>query len=204
MNTAKTLPSPDYLNECFVFRDAALYWKERPRTHFNSDRAFSMWNAKFAGRSAGREMANGRGYVQIGVDLERHLAHRLIAHMNGLCVGPHDVVDHIDGNPRNNNANNLRVCTQAQNTRNNSGWHNKHGRVGVYKLSDGVWSASIRVDGKLRHLGRFLREEDAVEARRVAELTHYGQFSKAARDLATAFGAEHGVAWSDVEEMEPA
>ena len=48
-----------------------------------------------------------------------------------------------------------------------------------FDLIDGVWkwTASIRINKKLTHLGCFDSFESAVDARKKAEVEHYGEFA---------------------------
>lgn len=43
-----------------------------------------------------------------------------------------------------------------------------------------LWYAYINVDGLRIRLGHFKRKQDAVQARREAELTHYGEYRRTA------------------------
>lgn len=67
------------------------------------------------------------------------------------------VVDHINCNPLDNRKANLRICSHAENTRNqkipknnSSGFKGVHWRKDVRK-----WRSRIRLDGKLKYLGLF-------------------------------------------------
>ncbi len=52
---------------------------------------------------------------------------------------------------------------------------NKSGKSGVWWASDrDRWEASISVNKRKRHLGRYTRYEDAVKAREEAEVQYYG------------------------------
>ena len=96
---------------------------------------------------------------------ERYL-HRVI-----MNAGPHDVVDHIDGNKR--------ICTQADNTKNvGLRSDNSSGIPGIYWVSTRLkWAAQISVDGRTVSLGRFDEIADAINARRKAEDLYYGEFA---------------------------
>jgi len=37
----------------FEYKDGVLFWKERPRSDFNSDLAFKQWNPKHMGEKSG-------------------------------------------------------------------------------------------------------------------------------------------------------
>lgn len=85
------------------------------------------------------------------------------------------VVDHIDGNPLNNQKSNLRICNQTINCLNaKMSRANTSGYTGVYWHSrDCKWQACLRVDGKQMSLGYYETIEEAVSARSKALLTYY-------------------------------
>jgi hypothetical protein len=178
----KQLPAVEFLRECFEVVGASLVWKVRPRHHFNSHRAWAMWNGKWPGKVAGRTMIFG-GYRQVGICGARYLEHRVIAKMAGIEVDTL-TIDHKDGNGGNNDLRNLRPATQAQNSANTTGWAKKSLRVGVFFVKrTGKFTASIRVNGKQKHLGTYADVEDAIAARESAEREHHGEFAGSARSV---------------------
>ena len=172
-----SLPNNDYLLSCFKYDSGALYWLERPKEHFRTKRAHGMWNAKNAGKRAGRQMIGKATYRQIGLDGVRYLEHRLIAALFGISVS--NLIDHRDGNGLNNHPGNLRAATHSQNMKNNSGWSKKSEPCGVHLKANGRWVAYIRADGKHKHLGTFTTQAEALSVRRSAEQRHYGEFASA-------------------------
>lgn len=58
---------------------------------------------------------NNKGYIQVSLDNKKYLLHRLIAQafINNKNIDL--VVNHIDGNKKNNNINNLEWCTTKEN-----------------------------------------------------------------------------------------
>lgn len=121
----------------------------------------------------------GRGYRQFKFNGVRYLYHRVMFYIfNGYMP---EFVDHIDGNPRNNNATNLRQATRSQNMINRKTQkNNKAGRVGVdYMPNGGVWRAQIHKDGKKIYLGTFGTIIDAVAERMRAERELHGEYSRA-------------------------
>lgn len=170
--------SIDYLNEMFQVIDGVLIWKERPESHFKTKRAFSVWNSRFSGKPSGRV---NHGYWQTRVGNKIYRNHRIIyAMMRGIIP---NVIDHIDGNTLNNRIENLRNTNVSGNAINcKVSVLNTSGRKGVYfHKSIGKWTASIRINGKLSHIGTFDNINDAIEARSNAEKTHYGELSREQR-----------------------
>ena len=90
------------------------------------------------------------------------------------------MVDHIDGNPKNNTRENLRICTRSQNGMNcNKRSHNKSGTKGVnWHKASNKWVAQIRINKKVTYLGTFGNIEDAIKVRQDAEEKYYGEFRR--------------------------
>lgn len=90
------------------------------------------------------------------------------------------VVDHIDGNTLNNTRDNLRICTQRENAKNQGvRKNNTSGYKGVsFKKHNQKWRARIHVNDRDKFLGDFETIEEAIEARRKAELEYYGEYAR--------------------------
>lgn len=87
------------------------------------------------------------------------------------------VVDHVNGNSLDNRRSNLRICTQAENTRNNKlGKNNTSGIKGIYRVVN-KWKTLIGVDGKSVHGGTF--ECPLLAANKYRELArkYHGEFA---------------------------
>jgi hypothetical protein len=88
-------------------------------------------------------------------------------------------IDHINGNKLDNRRCNLRVTTAQVNQANrkqlNSNNTSGHRGVVVRMGTRRPYIAQIMVNRKMLYLGSFLTVEEAVEARRAAELQHYGE-----------------------------
>ena len=89
------------------------------------------------------------------------------------------VEDHITPlHPEDNRKQNLRICTQANNTI-NSGIqrNNKSGVTGVVWVEQiNRWTAQITYQKKRIHLGSFENLEDAIKARENAEIKYFGEY----------------------------
>ncbi len=88
-------------------------------------------------------------------------------------------VDHIDGNRLNNQRNNLRLATSAQNKMNRGPRRdNKSGYKGVsWHKQQEKWTARIMADDKYQSLGLFNSILDAAKAYNQAATKYHGKFA---------------------------
>lgn len=87
-------------------------------------------------------------------------------------------VDHKDLDGLNNVDENLRICTQTQNTRNRNKFaNNQSGYKGVWRDGD-KYRAAIRVDNKPIHLGMFIDPVDAAHAYDAKARELFGEFAR--------------------------
>jgi len=97
------------------------------------------------------------------------------------CVhGDGKIVDHIDGNTLNNDTDNLRVCTKAENCRNRKKDSDSTSPYkGIYwHKQAGKWRAQIVAQGKYMSLGLFPTAELAYEAYCKAVPLYHGEFGR--------------------------
>ena len=104
---------------------------------------------------------------------------------------PGKIIDHKDRDGLNNQKHNLRICTHSDNNKNRTScgtskylgvhWHTNKRK---YLTQSGekiqirsFWLASIRVDGKVKYLGSFAKEDDAAKAYNEAAIKHHGEFA---------------------------
>ena len=109
---------------------------------------------------------------------------RLLLHRFVINCPDDKVVDHINHNPLDNRKSNLRICTQQQNRMNNRKQpNNTSGCAGVsfYKPYN-KWRAYIQINSRQIFLGYFNTKEDAIEARKQAELEYFGEYRNDNKD----------------------
>lgn len=110
---------------------------------------------------------NGNNYVM-------NHKHRIFLHtfivtnqLNANKLKNNYVIDHINHDILDNRKSNLRIVTKSENNFNKS----KIAK-GYYKINN-KYVATIKVNNKAINLGRFDNEEDAIKARKDAELKYY-------------------------------
>lgn len=169
----KALPSPEVLRQLLRYDPATgkLFWRERPREWFKSDRAFNAHNARDAGKEAFVTLHH-EGYFRSMIYGRFYPAHRVIWAMQH-DEWP-DQVDHINGDRQDNRLVNLRHVSHSENMQNKRIYsNNTSGHVGVFfNEQRRKWQAHIRTDGKRVHLGMFASREDAIIARQEASERH--------------------------------
>ena len=161
MLKSKELPSADYLKSIFEYRDGKLY-------HIKSRSGVTE------GQLAGNYT---QPYVVVKIKKSAYKLHRVIFMMHhGYCP---ETIDHINGNKHDNQIENLRGATQAENKRNKAlGLTNKSGVKGVYWAKQAnQWVAQIYVNGKKRHLGCFDDLNLAQEFMELAREMVHGKFA---------------------------
>lgn len=125
------------------------------------------WRVRAGCRAAGSAAGSTRrdGYVTVRVDGSRHFAHRLAWF---YCHGawPMQTVDHIDGNPSNNQLSNLRDVSHRKNLHNRTRpqSNNTHGFLGVKRANRSRWVATLKRDGAPAYIGSFSSAAEAHAA----------------------------------------
>ena len=126
------------------------------------------------GEIAGASTSNG--YTRLRLNGVEYLAHR-IAWLYVYGEHPSNLIDHIDGNKKNNAIANLRVVTMSENSQNQkramSG--NKCGVLGVtFEKQTKKFKASINIGGVVsKTLGRFNTAEEAHQVYLNAKRIHH-------------------------------
>jgi len=151
------------VRQLFEYLDGTLVWKVT-----NSNRAK-------AGTIAGTEKEHG--YRSLRINRKPFHVHRIIFLWHHGYLP--NVVDHIDGNPRNNCIENLREATFKQNQGNRRKSDRGSTPKGVdWKPRTGKWQARITINGKQKYLGVFATAEDAHAAYTKAAGEYFGVFAR--------------------------
>lgn len=112
------------------------------------------------------------GYRKVRFKGSSYFAHR-VAWFLYYCNQPKEI-DHINHDRLDNRISNLREVSRKENLRNKGLTKiNRSGTMGVRWDKDrNRWRSSIKIDGKLIHLGRYLKKIDAIAARKAAEIKY--------------------------------
>ena len=157
-----------------------LFWKPRTVDLFKDMRCFNSWTARFSGKEA-LTARNTKGYYVgtiLGNDYSAHRAAWTLYH----GFWPVGDIDHINGNPSDNRASNLRDVSRTENCKNAKiSTNNKSGVTGVsYWRRGNKWRVQIKSENKVIHIGYYKNFQDAVTARRQSE-ADYGFHSNHGR-----------------------
>lgn len=154
-------------------------WKPRGREFFNTEGYFKSWNTRFAGKLAGsafsaytRNKDLPKDYMVIRILGLPVLAHRLAFLIKEGWLP--EAVGHIDTNGLNNKWDNLCASSRYEVGKSmRKSLRNTSGHAGVnYIKACGKWQARIRTDGDDKYLGIYENIEDAIKARKEAEIKY--------------------------------
>lgn len=131
------------------------------------------WKIK-AGDRAGSSLLSdcGKRYRRLCIAGQYMLEHRAAFIFMGCPLADDEEADHENGNGEDNSWLNLKRSTRKINAKNlRKREDNTSGVTGVsWDNSRNKWFVSINIDGKMKNLGRFDDFNEAVEARRQAEI----------------------------------
>ena len=117
-----------------------------------------------------------KGYLTARVSSKLYRVHRLVfLYFHGFMPSQ---VDHIDGNRQNNQIENLREATSAQNNQNRVATGASKIKGVVWHKQSKKWVASICINRKSVHLGSFEKIEDAAQAATDARKKLHGEFAR--------------------------
>lgn len=145
--------------------------------HYDPETGVMTWLKKIAAKQYIGDRVGSiddEGYARTKIQRKTYKLHRLIwLYMTGEW--PEDEVDHKDRNRLNNRWLNLRAATHKQNSQNRNPRHDSTSKsVGVsWSSRDGLWCASISIDGRKRQVGSSKSLEKAIALRAAAAKQHY-------------------------------
>jgi hypothetical protein len=170
MTCLRAIPDQETLRSLLDYdpQTGSLTWKERSPEMLTDAREQHRWNARYAGCPA-FTFVNG-GYLVGSLLKSQHRAHRVI--WKWMTGKDPDIIDHINGVRTDNRWANLRSTDYAGNAWNTAlPRNNTSGCVGVsWVKRQKRWVAHIKRRGEHLHLGFHRTFEDAVAARKAAEI----------------------------------
>ena len=114
--------------------------------------------------------------VGCGNRLVANVSNKVVYMHRYILDFPDGIIDHINGNNKDNRRSNLRITTCNGNAKNNVS-HNRYGVNGIRKTKHGRYNVRITVDYKQIHIGNFETLEEAIDARIEAEKKYYGEYA---------------------------
>lgn len=129
------------------------------------------WHMKVNGRS---EYARYNFWNKEEKRYGRITMHRLILRLTDPKVG----VDHINGDGLDNRRENLRICSQAQNSYNRRRDHDAKNIYRGVRKSDQKWRADIGHNGRPEYIGVFETPELAAKAWDKKAIEYRGEFAR--------------------------
>ena len=167
---AKTdLPTPEELRQLLRYdpETGYLFWRDRPAVN----KINKQFNTAYAGKRA-MTADNGHGYMRGAISGRKVLAHR-VAWAITYGDWPEQHIDHINGDRSDNRIVNLRLADIQANARNMKLFStNTSGVAGVSRIKrENKWRASIWNSRRMIDLGSFHSFDEAVSARKQAEIS---------------------------------
>jgi len=145
-------------------------WNKLPRYLFASDWEYQVWNYKNFGKQIGK--LSSTGYYFVNLPCYGTIAVHRLFWFYQTGEWPKGVIDHINHISYDNRWCNLRDVSQLDNCRNQAkSSNNTSGYTGVRKENN-KWVARISIQRKTICLGQFSTIEEAVEARRLANIKY--------------------------------
>ena len=143
---------------------------------YDTSTGIFTWNKTGKGRRNKTAGTESDGYIHVTISGKRYRAHRLaFLYMTG--INPSNQIDHINHKRNDNRWSNLREVTNDENRKNLARLdRNKSGVTGVHlsrrKNRKNKWIAKIVVKNKQIFLGQYVDFDDAVKARKKAEVKY--------------------------------
>lgn len=156
--SVKPLPEAKVLHSLFDYD---------PSTGFVTRKVSVRGRNGAKGTVVGHSQGIGK-HLCVCIDGEGYYLHRIIWKMVTGYDPLTQIVDHINGNTKDNSWGNLRLTDKSGNNRNSVSKTFMYGYRGVSKLGN-KYRAYVKVEGKYKHLGMFNSVHEAVSAVKQAE-----------------------------------
>lgn len=169
-------PSPETLRKYINYDPLTgnLTWKRRSIDMCSSEKEQKRFNTRWAGKSAtSTSVSNKRKYISKCVYFEgKQYRSSHVAWAIHYGAWPTETIDHINHDATDDSAANMREVSLIENRRNYSRQiNNTSGVPGVsWSKQKGKWKATIKAGGKERHLLLSDDFDEAVKARKQAEV----------------------------------
>ncbi len=136
-------------HEWFYYKDGDLYWKKTRACKYHVDTLVGSENI--------------RGYIIVHLFYKKYRVHNIIWQMFNGEIPENMMIDHKDGNPSNNNIDNLRLATNGQNKQNcKISRNNTSGIKGLtFHEPSKRWLGRIMVDGK--RISKYSMKKEYIE-----------------------------------------
>lgn len=169
MKERKELPELELVRSMLNYdaETGIFTWKARDVSMFPAKRNAGMWNTRFAGKEA-LNTKHHAGYLYGAIFESNYSAHRMAWYITYGEIP--DEIDHVNGNRKDNRLSNLRNVDRSTNCKNAARLRtNTSGQTGIYwdKVNH-TWHVRIAK----KHIGRFKLFEDAMAARKAAEVEY--------------------------------
>ncbi len=159
------------------------YIRAKDTIDYDQETGLFIWRriTKNSNRSIGKKAGNKRdNRIRLGITIngiQKHIqGHKLALYITNGYI-PCEV-DHINGDSSDNRLINLRECTHKQNSANRKlNKNNKTGFKGV-EIKGSKFVARIRMNGSMKHLGIFIKPEDAAKKYNEFALKLHGEFAR--------------------------
>ncbi|WP_206430865.1 HNH endonuclease [Pseudomonas chlororaphis] len=118
------------------------------------------------------------GYFRMKFEGICYRTHRVIYYLHHKADPGALVVDHIDGDPKNNRVENLRACTQQENLWNAKGRPKRSGLPkGIERMSDGTYRVKVSVNRE-PHSITLSNFKAALNYTKSVRERHHGNFAR--------------------------
>jgi hypothetical protein len=117
------------------------------------------------------------GYYRMQFNKQFYRTHRVIYYLHHGIDPLENVVDHIDGDIKNNRAENLRACTQQENLQNAKKRQKGELPKGISKLPNGMYKIQVSVQNEV-HICELASLWAAMKYIDQLRKRHHGEFAR--------------------------